>query len=147
MSAGQHSPASFAQKIAELTPCRRASRQAALPLCEGENEPVHFASPVSPSQRELCVRPVFVFLGRERKKGTLFREIRWLNARQNARFPRFRHTSPLAGRGFQHQGPLDVHSDAGQCDLHSRTDQADVASPAQAIMLFENAKRSLHRCT
>src|ERR1051325_4062982 len=26
----------FAQKVAELTPCRRAARRAALPLCEGE---------------------------------------------------------------------------------------------------------------
>src|ERR1051325_4150210 len=28
----------FAQKVAELTPCRRAARRAALPLCEGENK-------------------------------------------------------------------------------------------------------------
>src|ERR1041385_6259353 len=41
----------FAQKVAELTPCRRAARRAALPLCEGENKAAHFVGSFSPSQR------------------------------------------------------------------------------------------------
>src|ERR1041385_3073675 len=39
------------QKVAELTPCRRAARRAALPLCEGENKAAHFIGSFSPSQR------------------------------------------------------------------------------------------------
>src|ERR1041385_7548293 len=39
------------QKVAELTPCRRAARRAALPLCEGENKAAHFVGSFSPSQR------------------------------------------------------------------------------------------------
>src|ERR1041384_5099497 len=44
-------PPGFAQKVAELTPCRRAARRAALPLCEGENKAAHFVGSFSPSQR------------------------------------------------------------------------------------------------
>src|ERR1051325_9734636 len=38
----------LAQKVAELTPCRRAARRAALPLCEGENKAAHFVGSFSP---------------------------------------------------------------------------------------------------